>query len=169
MKSYKDLFDKNGKYILDENYTEILRLDKMLTDANIPHTLERFMDGWQIIYYTNGERIADAIQHYGSYGVEENRLEIMGLLTPEEAEHDSVLGHLTAENVFERMNRHYKKYLVENSIALQTFEKIREKLQDMDKFNSYADETRALYYIDLQAWLEEIQVEMFCKPPKAEN
>lgn len=82
MKSIKQIFDENGNYILDENYTEILRLDKMLTDANIPHTLERFTDGWQVIYYANGERIADAIQHYGSYGVEENRLEIMGLLTP---------------------------------------------------------------------------------------
>lgn len=41
MKTYEQLYDENGKYRLDESYTEILKLDKMLTDANIPHTLDR--------------------------------------------------------------------------------------------------------------------------------
>jgi hypothetical protein len=31
MKTSEQIFDKNGKYITDKNYTEILRLDKMLT------------------------------------------------------------------------------------------------------------------------------------------
>lgn len=46
MKTYEQLYDENGKYRLDESYTEILKLDKMLSDANIPHTLDRFLDGW---------------------------------------------------------------------------------------------------------------------------
>lgn len=108
MKTYEQLFDENGRYRLDESYTEILKLDKMLTDAEIPHTLERLMDGWQVCYPDQEKRVADAIEHYGSYGNLENLLEIMGLLTNEEAEHDSVLGHLTAENVFERMRAHYE-------------------------------------------------------------
>lgn len=106
MKTFEQLFDKNGNYILDESYTEILKLHKMLTEANIPHTLDRFMDGWQVIYFNNGKRIADAIQHYGSYGNTKNLLEIMGLIKPEET-CDSVLGYLTAEDVFERMSEHY--------------------------------------------------------------
>lgn len=108
MKPIDKIFDKNGKYITDENYTEILELDKMLNDAEIPHTLERFVDGWQVCYPNQEKIVADAIEHYGSYGSSENLLEIMGLLTPEEAKHDSVLGHLTAENVFERMRAHYE-------------------------------------------------------------
>ena len=108
MKSYEQIFDENGKYRLDENYTEILKLDKMLTDANIPHTLDRFLDGWQVIYPSEEKRVADAIQHYGSYGSSKNLLEIMGLVKPEETS-DSVLGHLTADDVFNRMSEHYHR------------------------------------------------------------
>ena len=109
----KQLYDNKGNFILDRSYTEILKLDKMLNEANIPHTLDRFLDGWQVIYSNNGQRIADAIQHFGSYGNYQNLLEIMGLLTPEEEEHDSVLGHLTAEDVFKRINGHYVAHLTE--------------------------------------------------------
>ena len=112
MKTYEQLLDENGKYILDESYTEILKLDKMLTDANIPHTLDRFFDGWQICYPNNDGRVADAIQHYGSYGNTENLLEIMGLVKPEETS-DSVLGHLTADDVFNRISEHYKAHPTE--------------------------------------------------------
>jgi hypothetical protein len=49
----------------------------------------------------------DAIEHYGSYGNSCDELEIMGLLTPEEVEYDSVVGYLTAEDVFERIRKHY--------------------------------------------------------------
>jgi hypothetical protein len=109
MKSYEQIFDENGKYRLDENYTEILKLDKMLTDANIPHTLDRFLDGWQVIYPSEEKRIADAVQHYGNYGSSKNLLEIMGLLTDEEQKCDSVKGWLTADDVFARMSEHYHR------------------------------------------------------------
>lgn len=109
MKTYEQLYDENGKYRLDESYTEILKLDKMLTDANIPHTLDRFIDGWQICYPNKDNTIADAIEHFGSYGNLENLLEIMGLLTPDEEEHDCVKGWLTAEDVFNRMSVHHNE------------------------------------------------------------
>lgn len=51
----------------------------------------------------------DAIEHYVSYGNEQDKLEIMGLLTPEEKKNDSVLGYLSAEEVFSRINRHWKE------------------------------------------------------------
>lgn len=107
MKTYEQLYDENGKYRLDESYTEILTLDKMLTDAKIPHTIDRFLDGWQVIYPSEEKRIADAVQHCGSYGNTENLLEIMGLVKSEETS-DSVLGHLTADDVFNRISEHYK-------------------------------------------------------------
>ena len=46
----------------------------------------------------------DAIEHYGSYGNELDLLEIMGLLTPEEQEHDSVLGCLSAKDVLKELS-----------------------------------------------------------------
>lgn len=110
---------------------EIERLHNMLTDAGIPHEWkdrtpphwndfiennnpELFSDifwGWQIIVYKdNGERLVSAIEGYGTYGYgfsfdedKSDKIEIMGLLTPEEAEGDCVRGWLSAEEVFRRI------------------------------------------------------------------
>ena len=94
---------------VNEKYTEILKLHRMLSAVNIPHSVDRMFDGWQIVYFYNGKQIADVVQHFGSYGADENLLEIMGLLTSEEEEHDTVLGYLTAEKVFERIRKDYIK------------------------------------------------------------
>lgn len=97
-------------YSTNPSHTEILRLDEMLTEAGIPHTLDRMFDGWQVCYPTNmrgPDMVMDVIQHQGSYGNSENKLEIMGLLTPEEEKHDSVSGWLTAEDAFERIRKHH--------------------------------------------------------------
>lgn len=106
---------------------EIERLHKMLTDAGIEHEwvdrtppgYDKFRKrigeidwGWQIVIYKeDGDRLVSAIEGYGTYGygrwIDENDptdlIEIMGLLTPEEAERDSVVGYLTAEEVFRRI------------------------------------------------------------------
>ena len=110
MKSFNELYDENGNYITDTRYQEILKLDAMLTEKGIPHTLQKFLDGWQVIYPEDGEkRVMDAIEHFGNYGNEEDLLEIMGLLTPEEEKDDSVLGYLTAEEVCKRIEQHWEE------------------------------------------------------------
>lgn len=109
-KSRDLLCDRQGNYITDERYKEIKRLHVMLQAARIPHTFAKIFDGYQICYPCGGkERVADAVEHFGSYGSENDLLEIMGLLTPEDAKGNSVLGHLTAEDVFERMRKHYQE------------------------------------------------------------
>ena len=35
---------------LNSKYQEILKLDGMLNNANIPHVLKRMFDGWQVCY-----------------------------------------------------------------------------------------------------------------------
>ena len=97
-------FDENWNFVLNKNYTEILRLDELLSSAGIPHELRRNFDGWQVIYYKDGERISDAIEHGGSYGEAENLLEIMGLTENK----DGVEGYLTADEVFKRYLNHYE-------------------------------------------------------------
>lgn len=97
-----------GGYVTaNSRYQEILRLRKMLREANIPHAFDRIFDGWIVCYPTAEERVMDAIEHRGSYGNFEDKLEIFGLLTPEEASEGDVLGHLTAEEVFERIRKHH--------------------------------------------------------------
>lgn len=100
----------DGTWQTNPRFQEILRLDKMLNEANIPHVLTRVMDGWQVAYPVARNEtncVMDAVEHNGSYGRGEDKLEIMGLLTPEEEEYDEVLGYLTAEEVFERIRKHY--------------------------------------------------------------
>lgn len=107
---YKYYNEITGESQTNPAYKEILKLNEMLIEAGIPHNLRTFMDGWQIVYpdvKTPDDCVMDAIEHWGSYGKEADKLEIMGLLTPKEKECDSVLGHLTAEDVFERIRKHY--------------------------------------------------------------
>lgn len=104
------MFDESD-WIVD--LTEFHKLAKMLEDAGIPHSNRRHFElgnGRQIILFdNNGKRIADAVCHYGSYGGRQfGLLEILGALTEEESECDSVLGWLTAEEVFKRFKYCYE-------------------------------------------------------------
>jgi hypothetical protein len=52
-----------------------------------------------------GERVCDAICHWGSYGHEEGLIEVMGypLYDADEADEDDVEGFLTADTVYARL------------------------------------------------------------------
>ena len=94
-------------------YSEIQKLHEMLLDAGVEHEfVERnkflrdsgFDWGYQIcVYRPDGERLISVIEGFGTYGNANDLLEIMGLLTPEEEELDSVCGWLTADDVFDRI------------------------------------------------------------------
>lgn len=116
---------------------EIHRLHEMLNKAGIPHEFRdrtplggneyspRHGIKWGylvIVYYPDGECMVSAIEGAGSYGFggwdhgmvgtdekDGDLIEIMGLLTPEEEKHDSVVGYLTAEDVFLRIQKEIEK------------------------------------------------------------
>ena len=93
---------------INEKYTEILKLRQMLCKAGIPHTLSRMYDGWQIIYFRGKEQVADVVQHGFSYGAEKDMLELQGLLLkPQEKEYDDVVGYLSANEVFKRIEKDF--------------------------------------------------------------
>lgn len=115
-----------------KKYTEILKLKTMLEEANIPFTFtddfwnvkrleerrkadpyfgELFRNKYPAYQIRLGD-LADAIEYDGSHGNEQDLLEIMGGLTEKEQEEDSVLGYLTAEEVFKRF-----KYCYENNTS----------------------------------------------------
>lgn len=56
------------------------------------------------------KRVCSAIQTNFSYGHELDLIEIMGLLTEEEREEDSVKGWLAAEEVFKRIEKHWNLF-----------------------------------------------------------
>lgn len=109
-------------------YKEIFRLKKMLEEANIPFEftddsfhvkdkiskhiqLKWLYPSYQIKIYKSGvkeEKICDVVQNRWTYGNKQDLLEIMGGLTEEEKWRDSVLGYLTAEEVFKRFKQCYE-------------------------------------------------------------
>lgn len=98
---------------LNPSYNEILILNEMLDNAKIPHHTRRLDDGWQVIYtpYHPDSWVADAIETRHSYGVDDDLLELAGrLLTEEELKYDSVVGGLTAKDVFERISKHWEEH-----------------------------------------------------------
>ena len=85
---------------------EMEKLIKVLEILDIPHkvTSQQWVGETPQVWYPNTEEPKmDAICHEYSYGGRDGLLEIMGLLTEEEAECDSVVGYLTAENVLARI------------------------------------------------------------------
>lgn len=98
------------KQELNSSYQEIIRLENMLTDADIQHRIERDRDGWHICYPDYGDLcICSVIEYKSSFGAKQDRLEIRGLLNKEERKFDTVVGYLTAENVFERIKRDWER------------------------------------------------------------
>lgn len=88
---------------------EILKLRCMLEKAEIPFSFSELFGGYHIEYPTITGVVCSVIEHDCSYGNEKDLLEIHGLLTEKEGEEDSVLGYLTAENVFQRIENHWKE------------------------------------------------------------
>lgn len=106
---------------------EIFKLKRMLEKAEIPFD---FIEGfgydkaildkcpdigehYHICYPVqgDGQRIS-VIEGFGTHGREQDKLEIMGGLTPwEKWNHgDSVIGYLTAKNVFNRIKKDWEEY-----------------------------------------------------------
>lgn len=86
--------------------TEIKKLDEMLTQEGIEHSIGELHDGYYIRVPNDDKWLWDAICHSFSYGHESGLLEVMGdcLLTNEERKCDSVQGYLTAEDVMWRVH-----------------------------------------------------------------
>lgn len=99
-------------YRIKPEYNEIFKLKSLLEENHIPFEwIEHndFRNGYQICYPEKGEKcVCSVVAHTFSYGSQKDLLEIQGLLTAEEEEEgDSVLGNLTADDVFQRILSHW--------------------------------------------------------------
>lgn len=112
---------------------EIFKLKRMLEKEGIPfewipnwgyspEILEKMkrinpdlVEHYQICYPSSGEKQwISVIGGFGAYGEREDKLEIMGGFTPWERfeTEDTVIGHLTARNVFNRIKKHYERSII---------------------------------------------------------
>ena len=95
-----------------DKYNEVFRLKEMLEKNHIPFEwIEHndFRGGYKICYPEKGNNcVCSVIEHSFSYGSQKDLLEIRGLLTADEKERDSVLGSLTAGDVFQRILSHWE-------------------------------------------------------------
>lgn len=93
------------------NYKEINLLDEELTKYKIPHEFYPHEIGYGFhLYYPNRTNCkCSVILAPFSNGSQYGLLEIMGLLTDEEAECDDVVGYLTMKDVFDRIVKDYNK------------------------------------------------------------
>lgn len=115
-----------------QKYKEIFKLKRMLEKENIPFDfIEGFgydadiikkypalTEHYQICYpcFDCEKRWISIIEGFDTYGSEVDKLEIMGGFTPEELEYsDSVIGYLSAENVFNRIKNNYKEKELTNN------------------------------------------------------
>lgn len=96
----------------------------MLEQANIPFEFEddfygekkrngssanpRYYPAYCLRTFKDGKQLCDAIEHWGSYGQEQDLLEIMGGLTMKENRDGGVLGWLSAAEVFKRFKYCYE-------------------------------------------------------------
>lgn len=92
-------YDENGKIKHNgEKYKAIKELDRKLTELDIPHEMHEMLDGYQICVPEQHELNCfegDAIEHFGSYGSEQDLLEVYGFNL------DDPDGHLTVEQALE--------------------------------------------------------------------
>lgn len=105
---------------VDPKYHEIKKLASLLKGHCVPHVLKVLSSyrgglvGGQILYFgdddpfaPNATPIASIIETPHSGGSEQDLLEMMGLLTPEERRMDDILENLTARQCFERIWEHW--------------------------------------------------------------
>ena len=88
-----------NEYLKDKEYYQILLFD------DFREVMERY-NTYKV--FDNEKIIISIVQGYGTYGEEDDLLEIMGLLTEEEEKIDDVTGYLTAEDVFNRIVKYFK-------------------------------------------------------------
>lgn len=102
--------------------TEMQKLINLLAKADIPYelTVQPFTNTIQVWYPTQANPVTDVICHEYSYGGKEGLLEIMGLVNEKNTGGDSVEGHLTADEVFGRIAKHYRTHKTAEEVEQNT-------------------------------------------------
>ena len=163
---------------MKSKYNEIFKLKKMLEDTDIPfeweesfgyskHDIERLkevapdlIEHYHIMYPCKGkgQTIISVIQGFGAYGSEQDRLEIMGGFDPEESGGSSVLGGLTAEDVYSRIIYNYSNK--ERFIMKKTIKVVDEETLELKEIEVEEDVTETV----IDDIVKDFQNALNCEP-----
>lgn len=89
-------------------YSSIHFLRQELENAEIPFYFREAYNGWQILYPSKENIICSIIEHEFSFGSDDDLLEIYGIDENGDRYNDAI-GHLTTEEVFNIIKKHYQK------------------------------------------------------------
>ena len=104
-----DRFEEDRKLMKNNEYLNEYLKDKEYYQILLFNDFREVMEHYNTYKVFDNEKIIISIvQGYGTYGEEDDLLEIMGLLTEEEEKIDDVTGYLTAEDVFNRIVKYFK-------------------------------------------------------------
>ena len=104
-----DRFEEDRKLMKNNEYLNEYLKDKEYYQILLFNDFREVMEYYNTYkVFDNEKRIISIVQGYGTYGEEDDLLEIMGLLTEEEEKIDDVTGYLTAEDVFNRIVKYFK-------------------------------------------------------------
>lgn len=100
-------YKKNGEIVHNgKRYQAIQRLHKELDDRGIPHDFHELFDGYQICVpkdHRKNNCEGDAIQNFGSYGAEEDLIEVYGFSLEDPD------GYLTVDEALEYFEKWWAK------------------------------------------------------------
>ena len=131
--------------------TEMEKLINKLAKADIPYELavHPFTNTPQVWYPTRENPVCDAICHEFSYGGQDGLLEIMGLANSP----DSVEGYLTADEVFDRIAKHYRTHKTAEEVeANEEAEWIDYWFEDEESGEEFFVEVRDTENAEKDAW-----------------
>lgn len=96
----------------EEKMNCIIMLSNYLIAGNVPYQVfDHFTGGLQLVYPDRENRVVSAVCSPGTYGYEQNLIEIMGLTE----NGDEVEGYLTPEEVSKRICNHYRTMKMEEA------------------------------------------------------
>lgn len=95
--------------VTSEKFQEILKLETMLIKSGIPYEMCRYADGWKLYYPTKENRACDVTEMSGSYGYQDDLMEMSGNLTKPYVGGIGLIGHLDAKWAFNRIKHDYDK------------------------------------------------------------
>ena len=115
MEEYQNtgIITKRRGISVGDEFREILRLRSNLLKAEIPILFRECYDGFTIRYPNVGPRVCFVTQRRLNQGYASGKLDICGLLTPEETEADTgsrmaMAYNLSADEVYMRILRHHE-------------------------------------------------------------